>query len=104
MLVVKQITACKMIKPIIISIGGCHKMAGLNKVTVEDINVKGKQLIRCDFNVPLKDGYYNDNRITGYFTNDKKLISDGGKIILCSHLESQRMGQRYHLHQLQEII
>ncbi len=59
-----------------------------NKKTVEDIDVRGKRvLVRCDFNVPMKDGVItNDNRIVGALPTIKYLIENGAKVILCSHM------------------
>ena len=62
-------------------------MAALNKKSVDDINVKGKRvLVRCDFNVPLIDGKITDENRISSTSDDQKLIADGGKVILCSHL------------------
>ena len=61
---------------------------GLNKKSIDDINVSGKRVLcRCDFNVPLKEGKITDeNRLVAALPTIKKLIADGGKVILCSHL------------------
>ena len=66
----------------------------LNKYTVDDINFAGKKVLcRCDFNVPLKDGVItNDNRITAALPTIKKIIADGGQLILCSHLGKPKNG------------
>ncbi len=60
----------------------------LNKKTVDDINVKGQRVLcRCDFNVPIIAGKITDeNRLVAALPTIKKLVGDGGKVILCSHL------------------
>lgn len=76
-------------------------MITYNKVTVEDLNVAGKKvLVRCDFNVPMKEGVItNDNRITAALPTIKHLIAKGGRVILCSHLGKPKEGpeEKYSL-------
>ena len=69
----------------------------LNKVSVDDIDVKGKKVLcRCDFNVPLKEGVItDDNRIVAALPTIQKLIGDGAKLILCSHLGKVKTEEDY---------
>ena len=72
---------------------------GLGKKTVEEMDVRGKRvLVRCDFNVPMKDGKItNDNRIVAALPTIKKLIENGGKVILCSQRTAPRRSSAWPL-------
>jgi phosphoglycerate kinase len=63
-------------------------MATYNKKTIEDVEVSGKTvLVRCDFNVPMKDGVItSDKRIVGALPTIQYLLEHGAKVILCSHM------------------
>ena len=63
-------------------------MAAYNKKTIEDVAVAGKTvLVRCDFNVPMKDGVItSDKRIVGALPTIEYLLNNGAKVILCSHM------------------
>lgn len=78
----------------------------LNKKSVDDINVKGKRVLcRCDFNVPLKNGEITDeNRLVAALPTIKKLIADGGKVILVHTLERLRLRRTSRLRPLHQLL
>ena len=72
-------------------------MITYNKVTIEDLDVAGKRvLVRCDFNVPMKEGVItNDNRIVGALPTIKYLMDKGARLILCSDRKSTRLNSSH---------
>ena len=79
-----------------------------NKKTIEDVQVKGKKvLVRCDFNVPLKDGVITDeNRLNGAMPTIKYLVDNGAQVILCSHMGKPKgkVNAKYSLSQIVDAV
>ena len=69
---------------------------GLGKKTIDDQNYCGKKvLVRCDFNVPMKDGVItNENRINAALPTIQKLVNDGAKAVSYTHLEHRALARR----------